>query len=244
MYRFALLVVAVAYGIICALLFSVETAVAAQITFDLQWRDTSTSTLAFNSIGEISANTGNGCPVIGGSGSLDGYCLDVVVTATVPFSASTATLGWSTADSGMTAPSPPSRAFETGTYGSSFIPVYPAFRASTECTLTNCDTAVGSFGSISLSNQPTGTYTVGSLSFDLTGIGVGTHEIQPFFVSGVDGAVNASYTYLSTEFNGAVVNVVPEPETALLLGLGLSVLDARRKTWPRISHDVDLNRTP
>lgn len=224
------------HAMVWAMLFSVETALAAQLTFDLRWRDTGTSTLPFNSIGEISANTGNGCPVIGGSGNLDGYRLDVVVTAIVPFSASVTTLGWSAADSGMTLRTPlPTPSFASGTVGS-LSPVSPDYRTVAECPLTNCDTAVGSIGGLGLSNVAAGTYTVGSLSFDLTGIGVDAHEIQTFFITGVDGVLSISgmsTTYLSTELNGAVVSIVPEPGIASLPGLGLSVLGARQKARPR-----------
>jgi hypothetical protein len=69
----------------------------------------------------------------------------------------------------------------------------------------------GTFGRIKL----------GSITFHATG--AGTDLITPFFIKGVDGFLDQDFTtYTSTApVFSAVVNIVPEPTTAILLGLGV-----------------------
>jgi hypothetical protein len=82
--------------------------------------------------------------------------------------------------------------------------------------------------SIELANNATGTLggtfgriKLGSITFHASG--AGTDMITPFFIKGVDGFLDQDFTtYTSTApvFSG-VVNIIPEPTTALLLGLGV-----------------------
>jgi hypothetical protein len=81
---------------------------------------------------------------------------------------------------------------------------------------------------------PTGTYTIGTAKFVVTGFGVdGPDVFSGLFNTGVDDVLNNAANVIPLSglvFGTATVNVVPEPGTAALLGLGLVglVLAGRR----------------
>jgi len=69
----------------------------------------------------------------------------------------------------------------------------------------------GTFGRIKL----------GSITFHASG--AGTDLITPFFIPTIDGFLEQDFSSFTstTPVFGAVVNIIPEPTTALLLGLGV-----------------------
>ena len=217
-----------AFGTAVAMCLFAGSATAA-VSIDLIWASTGTGTLTFPAGSPPDANAGGGC--ISKTGPLDGYCLNVVMTASEGVAGAAVTVGWSAADSGIAAVAIPGKAFVLGSV-STFGPVTPNPASIADCTLTNCDTAIGSFGGLSTTNIPAGTYTIGSISFNLTSLAAGTSNIQNFLRSGIDGATNATPTTLQLATNSAVIiNAIPEPGTASLLGLGIVglVLAGRRR---------------
>ena len=71
-------------------------------------------------------------------------------------------------------------------------------------------TAGGTFGKLKIA----------TITFHVNG--TGTDLITPFFLSGVDGWVMDDATFISgSPVFTAVVNIVPEPTTAILMGLGV-----------------------
>jgi len=80
---------------------------------------------------------------------------------------------------------------------------------------------VGAFGGLSLGSQAPGVFTIGTVTVQ-AGAGVGNFAINPFQRAGVDDWLDASaINVIIPTLNGATLNVIPEPGTAALLGLGL-----------------------
>lgn len=221
-----------AFGTAVAMCLFAGSATAA-VSIDLIWANSGTGTLTFAGGSPPTANTNGGCVATPGNGNnYDGYCLNIVVTSAEPFALASTTLGWSAGDSGIAAAAIPGKSFAPGAVGT-FGAVTPNPQSAAECTLTNCDTAVGSFGGLSLTNIAAGTYTIGSISFNLTGAAIGTNNIQAFLRSGIDDALNATGASIPLTVSGAtlIINAIPEPGTASLLGLGIVglVLAGRRR---------------
>ena len=142
------------------------------------------------------------------------------------------TLGWDAQSSGVALDFLPSRAFGVfGTAPLGFLSVFPHAIHETlgfdpgDCPAT-CDTAYGSFGGVSASAQAAGTYIVGSLGLDLSGATIGTHAILHYLRPGVGGISDGQFEPTPVQLNGVVLNVIPEPATASLLGLGVLALCA------------------
>ena len=80
---------------------------------------------------------------------------------------------------------------------------------------------VGAFGGLSLGFVGPGTYTLGTVTVQ-AGAGTGTFAIDPFQRPGIDDWLDASaINIINPTLNGTSLNVIPEPGTAALLGLGL-----------------------
>jgi hypothetical protein len=206
---------------------------SANYTIDLIWADTGTATLT---AGPGDPGVGaTGAPCSSGflyDGSATGRCLIVRLTAAAPVTAAVMTLGWNAADSGLAVDFAGLRAF--GLFGGGFTgasPVFPVATNAGECVSLGCDTAYGSFGGVSTAPIAAGTYTLGSINFDTSGTLGGSHDILSYLREGVGGVTDKKFVAAPVQLNGAILNVVPEPGTAALLGLGVMglVLAGRRR---------------
>ncbi len=226
----------IALSIIAATCFIAGSAGAA-ITLDMIWAAPAsvgggTPTLSF--VGTPDANLGGGCKKIH-VGQQDGYCLQLILTIDVPWAAATSNFGWSEAGSGManTNVADYSFGFNNPLKALALSPTGPIYRMTNECSVVGCDKVIGSVGAVAGSDAGTaGTFTLGSVNFDLTGTEVGTHEIENFYRVGIDMIMNTLGELPGTgPGSSGYVTVVPEPGTVSLLGLGIVglVLAGRRR---------------
>jgi hypothetical protein len=66
-----------------------------------------------------------------------------------------------------------------------------------------------------------GSFTIGSINLDTSGVLAGTHTSLPFLRSGVDGVTDKFGNVAQVQVNGAIV-WSPEPATARLVSFGLT----------------------
>ena len=98
----------------------------------------------------------------------------------------------------------------------------PLAEANANCTaiVAGCDHRFTSFGFLVPASAGSGlTYTAGTIALNLTGATPGTYTIVVYQAAGIDGpANNANNPHNSATL---VINPIPEPGTASLLGLGM-----------------------
>ena len=204
---------------------------SADFSIDLIWTDTETPTLDLTDPGAY-PGVSNCHP---NAGPQAGYCLQVRLTTTEPFVAVMATIAWNEASSGIASVLFPSKSFAPGALGADVYAISPGFQPTNPqmsgCAPA-CDTAVGSFGGLTLGVVPAGTYIIGSITFDLQNRIVGTHRILNFQRPNVDGILDENVTQVPVAVEDATLLIqIPEPGTASLLGLGIVglVLGAMRR---------------
>jgi len=171
-----------------------------------------------------------------------GLCMDVVLTTTDVLWGIEVSVGYDTAD-GLEVVS--AFAWKGIPQGSGKPPTGPcspplinraAGDAGWEASLHSFG-CLGPVASTDVGFYP-GTYRLGTIVWDTSNTNVGDTTIQAFFGAG-DGVIsvingNAVDIEDSAVMNGVLLNIIPEPSTAALLGLGLMglVLTARRRRPP------------
>jgi len=137
--------------------------------------------------------------------------LNVILVQDVDLSAATIMVGISDASAG--APKITAATNTPGAYGSVQFNIVPA--APNGVT-------VGAFGGLSLSSVGPGTYTLGTVTIQ-AGASTGLFAISPFQRPGIDDWLDATAINIIVPVlhSAPPLEVIPEPGTAALLGLGL-----------------------
>ena len=212
---------------------SIGSTAHANYTIDLIWADTGTGTLTVNTATAATSPAGTLC----GDGLLSqagpGRCLLVQFTADTTWTSAYNAVGWNAAASGIGFDWTGLRS--VGKFAASNVPadgLTPQPIDPIECAGSGCDTAY-LFGVLSGAAQLGGTFTIGSINFDTGGAVVGNHSILNFLHAAIGGVTDSMFVAAPVQFNGAQLNVIPEPSTAALVGLGaiaFAALGRRRRS--------------
>jgi hypothetical protein len=215
----------VALATVAVCLFTVGSA-SAGVTIDLIWADGSGTALTVSA-----GDTGNnGCD--GFFNSTAGRCMLVVWTVDADgLFVGSNSVGWSNL-SGISATHaaffpqfkniPVGKASDPwGPFPSAHFPTNGINNPAARITaFTGAVQTAGATPSVTYLGA--GTYQVGTIVWDVSGASAGTHIIAPFLESGIDGFLDSTNAQTNAPvLNAATLNVVPEPGTASLLGLGL-----------------------
>lgn len=224
------------FALIAAALVLTAGDARASYTVDLIWADTGTPTVTVTPASANTSPSGTAC----GDGLIStagpGRCLLVRFTAVAQFTSSFSSLGWNSASSGVVLEHLSSRSFGQfgGNGSSSWTPSRTGPVDPSGCA--GCDVAYGSFGGLSVAAIPAGVYVVGSLNLDLSAVQLGSHSFTHYLRSVIpDGVTDGKLMSAPVQVNGATLNVVPEPSTASLIGVGgvgLLALARRRRSRP------------
>lgn len=214
-------------GLVALIVFVLSAGSAsASYTLDLIWADTGNSHIDLESPGDPTApSSGTLCHTGARSGAGAGRCLLVRLTAEAQFTAAIMTLGWDAASTGLAIDFAPFRSI--GQFGASGIPgaagVSPSPASSSGCS-PQCDSAFGSFGVVSAAAVPAGTYVIGSVNIDTSGVLPFADVILAFLRPGIDKVTDKNFAVAPVQLNPATLFIAPEPGTAALLGLGIFAL--------------------
>ena len=195
----------------------------AGVTVDVIFQDTGTSALDV----PITSPTGTGCAFGGYSGGSvsTGYCMDVILTSTHDMTVVSTSVSYDNTN-GLAIAS----MYEWKG------PIVSPGRIPTQCVnvggLVDQGGVIESFDcGISFPNNPpvlaAGTYRVGTIIWDATGGAISSNAISAVIndlFDGVGAVINGNVVFLGSGdivVNPGSLNIIPEPGTASLLGLGL-----------------------
>jgi len=193
----------------------------ASCTIDLIWADSGTSHVSFDVPSLNSTDPGTLCRTGARSNAGDGRCLLVQLRAAEKFTSAIVGLGWDAATSGIGIGVDFVPELSFGRFGGNGAtgmgPTSPAIRNPIDC-VPACDTAWGFFGGESVAAVAQGTYIIGSVNFDVSGIFGGLHSVVGFLTPGVGGITDERLDPAPVQLNSATIEWVPEPGSAALLG--------------------------
>jgi hypothetical protein len=192
---------------------------SAGVTIDLVWRDTSTAGLTITA-----GDAGATCTLTGANGGVvPGRCMDVYMILT----------GDTLTGFGVSVAYPPVIGLTMNDgwqwFGTTFVDPQTGKTATFAPVTSHAMTAGGGVvtdmnGIVAPPNGPPslppGTYKIGTIVWDASGVSAGSHILSAFLTLS-DGFANGAHVLITPILHNAVLDVIPEPGTASLLGLGL-----------------------